>query len=57
MKKDDKLAALADSKRTIIVGILRTGVDEPDLRRIPNEPRHFRCLCERLTRDGPIVAR
>jgi len=48
--------ALDDSKRTIVAGILRPGSQEPDLRSIPNEPRHLRRLFARLKREGPVVA-
>jgi len=40
-------AAVDDSKRTIVAGILRPGSQEPDLRSIPNEPRHLRRLFAR----------
>ena len=56
MKKHITHVALDDSKRTIIAGILRPGVDEPELRQIPNEPRHLRRLFERLKREGPVLA-
>ena len=55
MKKDSTFVALDDSKRTIVAGILRPGSDEPELRTIPNEPRHLRRLCERLKREGPVM--
>jgi transposase len=48
--------ALDDSKRTIVAGILRPGSQDPDLRSIPNEPRHLRRLFERLKREGRVVA-
>jgi transposase len=45
-----------DSKRKIIAGILRPGATEPELRSIPNEPRHLRRCFERLQREGRVVA-
>lgn len=54
MQKGTIFVALDDSKRTLVVGILRPGVDAPETRSIPNEPRHLRRLCERLTREGPV---
>ena len=48
--------AVDDSKRTLVVGILRPGNDDPELRSIPNEPRHLRRLVARLTREGPVRA-
>ncbi len=48
--------AMDDSKRTIVMGILHPGAREPELRSIPNEPRHLRRFFERLQRDGQVVA-
>jgi len=48
--------AMDDSKRTIVLGILRPGATEPELRSIPNEPRHVRRCFERLRREGHVVA-
>jgi transposase len=45
-----------DSKRTIVAGILRPGATEPELRSLPNEPRHLRRFFQRLQREGPVVA-
>jgi transposase len=56
MEKDTTFVALDDSKRTIVAGILRPGTDEPELRQIPNEPRHLRRLFTRLKREGSVVA-
>ena len=42
MDKSITHVALEDSKRTIVAGILRPGATEPELRSIPNEPRHLR---------------
>lgn len=54
MRKHITFVALDDSQRTIVAGILRPGSDEPDLRSIPNEPRHLRRLFTRLKREGPV---
>ena len=40
----------------IVAGILRPGTEEPELRSIPNEPRHLRRLVARLQREGRVVA-
>lgn len=48
--------AMDDSKRTIVAGILRPGATDPELRSIPNEPRHLRRFFERLQREGRVVA-
>jgi len=56
MQKHITHVALDDSKRTIIAGILRPGAQDPELRQIPNEPRHLRRLFARLTREGAVVA-
>jgi transposase len=54
MRKNITHVALDDSKRTIVAGILRPGVPEPELRQLPNEPRHLRRLVTRLKREGPV---
>jgi transposase len=56
MEKNTTYVALDDSKRKIVVGILRPGVDHPELREMPNDPRQIRRLFERLTREGPVAA-
>jgi transposase len=48
--------ALDDSKRVIVAGILRPEASAPELREIPNDPRHIRRLFERLLREGPVRA-
>lgn len=48
--------AMDDSKRTIVVGMLRPGTEIPELRSVPNEPRHLRRLFARLQREGPVRA-
>ena len=54
MQKDTTFVALDDSKRTLVMGILRPGADEPETRSLPNEPRHVRRFFARLTREGPV---
>lgn len=56
MKEHTTHVAMDDSKRTIVLGILRPRATEPELRSIPNEPRHLRRCFERLKRDGRVVA-
>ena len=56
MDKDTTYVAIDDSKRTLVVGILRPGDGEPELREIPNEPKVLRRLVERLTRGGAVRA-
>lgn len=48
--------AMDDSKRTIVAGILRPGTTEPEVRSIPNEPRHLRRFFHRLQREGHVTA-
>lgn len=48
--------ALDDSKRVIVAGILRPEATQPELREIPNDPRHIRRLFERLLHAGPVHA-
>ena len=47
--------ALDDSKRKLVVGILRPGAGEPELREMPNEAKLVRRICERLHREGPVA--
>jgi transposase len=54
VKQDTIFVAIDDSKRTLVLGILRPGADAPETRSIPNEPRHLRRLVARLTREGPV---
>jgi transposase len=56
MEKDTTYVALDDSKRKIVAGILRGDDTQPELREIPNDPRHTRRLFERLKREGPVAA-
>lgn len=55
MKKDTTYVALDDSKNSIVAGILGPRATEPELRQIPNEPRHLRRLFTRLQREGPVA--
>jgi transposase len=48
--------ALDDSKRKLVVGILRPGAVEPEVREIPNDAKLVRRLFERLQREGPVTA-
>ena len=54
MKQDTIFVAIDDSKRTLVLGILRPGADAPEMRSIPNEPRHVRRLFDRVKREGPV---
>ena len=56
MEKGTTHVALDDSKRKIVAGILRPEATEPEVREIPNDPRHIRRLFDRLKREGPVVA-
>ena len=54
MSKDTTWVAIDDSKRKLVVGILKPGGTEPELREITNEPKAVRRLFERLQREGPV---
>jgi hypothetical protein len=56
MERDTTYVGMDDSKRTIVVGILRPGAAPPELREIPNDPPQIRRLFERLRGDGPVRA-
>jgi transposase len=56
VNKGTTFVALDDSKRKLVVGILRPGATEPELREIANEPKLVRRLFERLQREGPVAA-
>ena len=56
MKKGTTFVALDDSKRKLVVGILRPGAEEPEVREIPNEAKLVRRLFERLQRERPVAA-
>ena len=55
MKKDTIFVAIDDSKRTLVLGILRPGADAPETRSIPNAPRHVQRLFARVQREGPVL--
>ncbi len=55
MKEDITYVALDDSKNSIVAGILRPKATEPELRQLPNEPRHLRRFFTRLQREGPVA--
>jgi transposase len=52
VEKNTTYVALDDSKRKIVVAILRPDSEQPELREIPNDPRVIRRLFERLQREG-----
>jgi transposase len=56
MEKNTTYVALDDSKRKIVVGILRPDVEQPELREIANDPRQIRHLLERLQHEGRALA-
>lgn len=53
---DTIYVGIDDSKRTLVVAILRPGAAEPEQREIPNEPTALRRLMTRLTAEGPVAA-
>jgi hypothetical protein len=55
MEKDTTYVALDDSKRKIVVGILRPGAEQPELRELANDPRQIRRLFERLRHEGRVL--
>jgi transposase len=54
VEPDNIFVAIDDSKRTLVIGVLRPGSQEPEVHAIPNEPRHLRRHLERLRRDGDV---
>lgn len=56
MEKDTTHVALDDSKRKVVVAILRPGGTEPAQREMPKEPHHIQRLFRRLKREGPVEA-
>ncbi len=54
MKEDSIFVALDDSKRTLVIGTLRPGAQEPEVRSIPNEPHPLRRYFTRLQREGAL---
>jgi transposase len=56
MKKGTTFVAIDDSKRKIVVGILRAEATEPEQRELPKEPHLIRRLFQRLLREGAVQA-
>jgi len=56
MKKDITHVALDDSKKSIVVGVLRPKATVPELRQIPNDPKQLRRFVTRLQQEGPVRA-
>ena len=56
MEKDTIYVALDDSKRKLVVAMLRPGATEPEEREIPKDPPHIQRLFGRLQRGGPVQA-
>jgi transposase len=56
VNKGTTYVAFDDSKRKLVMGILRPGAQEPELRELANEPKLVRRLFERLKREGPVEA-
>jgi transposase len=56
MNKDTTYVALDDSKRKLVVAILRPGQTQPEPREMPKDPHLIRRLFQRLAREGPVAA-
>jgi transposase len=56
MDKGTTYVALDDSKRKVVVAILRPGQTQPEQREMPKEPQLIRRLFQRLKREGPVEA-
>ncbi len=56
MENNTIYVALDDSKRKLVVAVLRPGATEPEEREIPKDPPHIQRLCRRLQREGPVQA-
>ena len=57
MEKDTTTyVALDDSKRKLVVAILRPGEREPEQREMPKEPQLIQRVFQRLTREGAVAA-
>jgi hypothetical protein len=56
MEKGTTFVAIDDSKRKMVVGILRPEATEPEQREMPKEPPLIRRLFQRLVREGPVQA-
>ena len=54
MEKGTTFVALDDSKRKLVVAILRPGPSEPEQRELPKEPHLIRRLFQRLAREGRV---
>jgi transposase len=56
MDKHTTYVALDDSKRKVVVAILRPGPCQPEQRELPKEPHLIQRLFRRLKREGPVQA-
>lgn len=56
MDKGTTFVGLDDSKRKLVVAILRPGATEPESREMPKEPPLIRRLFQRLRQEGPVAA-
>jgi transposase len=56
MNEGTTYVALDDSKRKVVVAILRPETNEPEQRELPKEPHLIRRLFQRLMREGPVRA-
>ena len=56
MEKDTIYVALDDSKRKLVVAMLRAGATEPEEREIPKDAPQIMRLFRRLEREGPVRA-
>jgi transposase len=56
MEKGTTFVALDDSKRRVVVAMLRPGASEPEQRELPKEAPLIRRLFQRLVREGPVAA-
>ena len=56
MEKDTIYVALDDSKRKLVIALLRPGAMEPEEQEIPKDAPHIQRLFRRLRREGPVQA-
>lgn len=56
MEKGTTFVGLDDSKRKVVVAILRPGAAEPEQREMPKESHLIRRLFQRLAREGAVQA-
>jgi transposase len=56
VENDTIYVALDDSKRKLVVAMLRPGATEPEERELPKDPPHIQRLVRRLQREGPVQA-